>query len=305
MMPSPPRVSVILPTLNRAALLPRAIGSVLGQTFRDLELLVIDDGSTEDIAAVASAFDDSRVRVIRHPECRGVSAARNTGLQAARGEYLAFQDSDDEWCLDKLEQQIRQLEAAGAEVGLVICGMSRLRLDGGIWFYPESALAAAYVQSPLTAVREYAVAFTQTWLLRRTVLEQIGEFDPAMRVWEDWDLLVRICHKTGVHFDPVPRVVSYATNASLSADIPQRVLSLSRMIKRWQVFGDPTFLSRLYYLKARYQLLARQDGGVWACLRASLRARPVNGKAWMLTLMLLTGTWLPRRYLARRQGIIL
>ncbi|MGH8506141.1 MAG: glycosyltransferase family 2 protein [Stenotrophobium sp.] len=301
-MTTEPRISVILPTLNRADLLPRAIGSVLGQTFRDLELLVIDDGSTEDIAAVIAAFNDPRARVIRHPQCLGVAAARNTGLHAARGEYLAFQDSDDEWRLDKLEQQLQQLDSAGPSVGLVISGLLRLRPDGGVWSYPEAALAAAYAQAPLMAAREYAVAFTQTWLLRRTVIEQLGGFDPALRVWEDWDLLLRICDKTGVRLESVPQVVSYITGDSLTADIPQRVLALTRMIEQWQDCGDATFLSRLCYLKARYQLLASQDHGVWVSLRASLRARMTNTKAWLLVLMMLAGAWLPRRYLARRQA---
>ena len=300
-MTTAPRVSVILPTLDRAALLPRAIGSVLGQSFRDLELLVVDDGSTEDIAAVVDAFGDARARVIRHPQCRGVSAARNTVLQVACGEYVAFQDSDDEWRLDKLERQMRQFEEAGPDVGLVICGMLRQRLDGGLWKFPEAALVSAYARAPLRAAREHAVAFTQTWLLRRAVLLQAGEFDPMLRVWEDWDLLLRICGKTGVLLSDTPLVVSYMTAGSLASDLPKRVLALTHLIERWRHCGDATFISRLYYLKARYQLIAHEDQGLWPCLRASLRAQPGNLKAWMLAGLLLAGPWLPRRYLSRRQ----
>jgi glycosyltransferase involved in cell wall biosynthesis len=99
-------VSVVLPTFNRGYCLERAIRSVLGQTYPDWELIVVDDGSTDDTQAVLESFKDPRIRVFRHSVNRGVAAARNTGLAAARGEFIAFLDSDDEWRPDKLTKQL-------------------------------------------------------------------------------------------------------------------------------------------------------------------------------------------------------
>ena len=105
-------VSIILPTYNRAALLPRSIESVLGQTYGDFELIVVDDGSQDDSAAVVARFADKRIHYLRLARNGGVSAARNAGLAEAAGKYIAFQDSDDEWMAEKLERQMREFIAA-------------------------------------------------------------------------------------------------------------------------------------------------------------------------------------------------
>lgn len=111
-MGAPPAVSVVIPTYDRAAVLPRAIDSVLGQTVEDLELLVVDDGSTDRAPDVVAGYADDRVRCLRHEQNRGASAARNSGIEAASGDYVAFLDSDDEWLAGKLETQLAVLEAA-------------------------------------------------------------------------------------------------------------------------------------------------------------------------------------------------
>lgn len=100
-----PTVSVVIPTYNRAHLVGRAIQSVLNQTYQDFEIIVVDDGSTDNTEEVVKSFNDPRIRYIRHDQNRGGSAARNTGIKMARGEYIAFQDSDDEWLPEKLESR--------------------------------------------------------------------------------------------------------------------------------------------------------------------------------------------------------
>ena len=102
-----PLVSVIIPTYNRAALVAEALASVKAQTFRDFEIVVVDDGGTDGTWEALSAGQE--IRVLRHPRRRGVSAARNTGINAARGQWLAFLDSDDLWLPDKLARQMAYL----------------------------------------------------------------------------------------------------------------------------------------------------------------------------------------------------
>ncbi|MGB3624622.1 MAG: glycosyltransferase family 2 protein, partial [Henriciella sp.] len=99
-------VSVVIPTYNRARTLRRAVESVLRQSYTNLELIVVDDASTDDTKAVLSSINDPRMRVITYEFNRGCAAARNIGARDARGEYLAFQDSDDEWLADKLSKQV-------------------------------------------------------------------------------------------------------------------------------------------------------------------------------------------------------
>jgi len=115
-------VSVVLPTFNRADTVGRAIRSVLDQTFTDLELIVVDDGSTDDTVAVLARFADPRLRVLRSTVNRGVSAARNKGIEEARGRFIAFEDSDDSWRPQKLQRQIDCLASAGEGVAVVGCG---------------------------------------------------------------------------------------------------------------------------------------------------------------------------------------
>ncbi len=103
---SSPLVSVIIPCYNRADIIGRAMRCVQRQTFCDWEMIIVDDGSQDDLAAAVGAFaDDPRIRLVRHPVNRGVSAARNTGTAAATGRFVAFLDSDDEWIPEKLERQ--------------------------------------------------------------------------------------------------------------------------------------------------------------------------------------------------------
>ncbi|MGC8603005.1 MAG: glycosyltransferase family 2 protein, partial [Desulfomonilaceae bacterium] len=114
-------VSVIIPTYNRAHLIERAVNSVLEQTYDKLEIIVVDDGSTDNTGNVLSQLQDgdSRVRYIRHETNKGSQSARNTGIRNARGDYVAFLDSDDEWLPYKLEKQIPLFQNTERNIGVV------------------------------------------------------------------------------------------------------------------------------------------------------------------------------------------
>ena len=117
-------ISVVLPAYNRRNTVRKAVESVLNQTERDIECIVVDDASTDDTAGVLTEISDSRLRIIRLTENSGACHARNVGVQAAKGEYIAFQDSDDCFHPDKLERQLAFLQETGADV--VFCGMNRI-----------------------------------------------------------------------------------------------------------------------------------------------------------------------------------
>ena len=109
-----PTVSVVIPAYNRADSLADAITSVTAQTFRDLEIIVVDDGSTDGTRTVVERLTDDRIRYVRHDVNKGANAARNTGTGEARGRYVAFQDSDDYWHPEKLQKQVDACAATGA-----------------------------------------------------------------------------------------------------------------------------------------------------------------------------------------------
>ena len=149
-----PTVSVIIPTYNRAKLLPRAIKSVLNQTFKDFEVIIVDDGSTDNTEEVINEFQkhNKRIKYIRHEKNKGAAAARNTGIKIAQGEYIAFQDSDDEWLPNKLEKQMEIFESAPAEIGVVYT-------DYGEWVIVEKSIY------PLSKEFRKRVIFTLNFLI--------------------------------------------------------------------------------------------------------------------------------------------
>lgn len=275
------KVSVILPTLNRAGLLRRSAGSVLAQSFRDLELIVVDDGSTEDIAGAIAALNDPRARVVRRPQRGGVAAARNTGVQAARGEWLAFQDSDDEWLLDKLEKQFAALDAAGPEFGMCVGGL--LRVGSRVRSYPPGYAGEARELSHVEVLSE-ATAYTQTWLVRRDALMEAGGFDESLRIWDDWELLVRISKAHKVQILPEAQVISIQGPDGLSADHSRFTHDMGAMLHKHSrhLAAYPAQHAALRYTHGR---LLCMDGRLPEARRAlaqSLRLEPRRARSWAL-----------------------
>jgi glycosyltransferase involved in cell wall biosynthesis len=190
-----PEVSVVIPTYNRAASIMAAVQSVLSQTWTDLELLVVDDGSSDETPGLLAGLADPRVTLLRHSSNRGAAAARNTGIEAARGAFVAFLDSDDQWLPRKLELQAAALMAAPAEQAVSCHGVRMHLLDHGIereqqlsepthdWF---TRLALGCDLSPGT-----------TLLARREVFAQIGPMDEGLPRFEDWDWLLRYAQAGG------------------------------------------------------------------------------------------------------------
>jgi glycosyltransferase involved in cell wall biosynthesis len=179
-------ISVIIPAYNQAAFLPQAIESVLGQTYPHLEVIVVDDGSTDDTSVAARSFTDPRIRVL-HQANRGLSAARNTGLSASHGAYLTFLDSDDVFLPEKLEILARELEQhpeAGLAAGQAIPVDENGRRVGRIFDrgLPEEA-GRLLLGNPL---------HVGSVLLRRGWQEKAGLFDETLRSYEDWDLWLRL-----------------------------------------------------------------------------------------------------------------
>ena len=172
-----PIVSVIIPTYNRVYLLGRAIRSVLTQTYQDFEIIVVDDGSTDNIEDVVTNFNDSRIKYIRHEKNKGGAVARNTGIKAARSKYSAFLDSDDEWLSDKLKQQIECLENSDEEVGVVYCEFYSQDDNSGFMEEPPNPdLYTGDVYKYLLG--GWCPVSTSLFLVDHQLLIKVGLFDP-------------------------------------------------------------------------------------------------------------------------------
>jgi GalNAc5-diNAcBac-PP-undecaprenol beta-1,3-glucosyltransferase len=176
-------VSVIIPTFRRAEFLPRVIETVRRQTYPNIEILVIDDGSPDDTSSVVKALHDSRIRYVRHATNKGVSAARNTGIKEARGEFIAFIDDDDEWRVDKLEIQIRALKTHDVVVCAAIADGYPLRSHKRPDITPDDLKKGGFAPSGLVGKKD----------VFRDVM-----FDENLSQGEDWDLFIRIAQRYSV-----------------------------------------------------------------------------------------------------------
>jgi glycosyltransferase involved in cell wall biosynthesis len=183
-----PLVSVIIPSFNRAHCVGVAINSALAQTLSALEVIVIDDGSSDGTADLVSAINDPRVRFLRHDANRGASAARNTGLAHACGRYIALLDSDDVWLPEKLAAQVELLEGAPEASGVCCTGVYLHLLDHGV-----TRIVPGKTESNWNHVIAVGCELSpgSTLVARRSVFDAVGPFDAALPRFEDWDWLFR------------------------------------------------------------------------------------------------------------------
>jgi glycosyltransferase involved in cell wall biosynthesis len=189
-------ISVIIPAFNYARYLREAIDSVFAQTYPALEVIVVDDGSTDDTPAVLAAYGD-RIRAIRQQN-HGVSAARNTGINAARGEYIAFLDADDVWRPAKLEAQMARFDA-DPHLGLVYCGAESFNAEGQTIPVWRNGVQGRVAINMLRFDRDVTGAPSNVVTPRR-VAEEIGGFDTRMKVSEDWDFFYRVATRYEIGF---------------------------------------------------------------------------------------------------------
>jgi glycosyltransferase involved in cell wall biosynthesis len=202
------RVSVIIPTYNRAAWVMEAAASVLAQTYRDFELFVVDDGSTDTTLAALASFG-SEIKICRREERQGVSAARNLGAKAATGEWLAFLDSDDLWLPDKLARQVEYLEA---NPDLVICQTGETWIRNGVRVNPPEACRKMEGDIFLPSLSRCLVSPSAVMLHRR-LFEELGGFDEELPAAEDYDLWLRIAWRHPVGLVPEPLVIKRGGHA--------------------------------------------------------------------------------------------
>jgi glycosyltransferase involved in cell wall biosynthesis len=181
------KVSVIIPTFNRAGKISRAISSVLGQTFKDFELIVVDDGSDDETYADLSRFD-GKISVIKHPGNLGVSAARNSGIKASQAPLVAFLDSDDYWLPEKLDIQVRYFRE-NPEV--VVCQTEEIWVRNGVrvnpWNKHLKPTGNIFERSLKLCVVSPSAVMT-----KREIFDEVGLFDEEFPVCEDYDLWLRI-----------------------------------------------------------------------------------------------------------------
>lgn len=254
-----PRVSVIIPVYNAERMVGTAIGSVLDQTFPDVEVVVVDDGSTDGTGAVVIAFGP-RVRCVRQSNA-GPAAARNVGLRHAAGEIIAFLDADDAWEPEFLTEVVGALDRHPsvdvASAWATYVDDAGCRLPAGL----RPRLASDPLAQALT---EGCFLLLPMLAVRRAALDRVGHFDPGLRQAEDWDLLLRLA-ASGVRFFSVERILvrKRLRGDSLTAD-PEQVLRWSLdALGKASARISPGSPHRALAARMRATLLLRASANLW------------------------------------------
>ena len=257
-------VSVILPTRNRSALLATALGSALRQRDVELEVIVVDEGSSDETPAVVAGFGDSRVRVLRNERPEGVAVARNRGAARAAGEWLAFLDDDDLWAPDKLARQLREAQALGRHwvyTGCVAIG-DRGHLSGGPPLAPEQTIAALLRYNAIPGGGSNVV-------VRRTTWQKAGPFDTRLRNTEDWEMWIRLAKLGPPACVSSPLVARRLHTTNSSLDIAE-VMRGTKLIEA--MHHTRADWGRLHWWMAQSSLRNGQRGAAAAeFLKAALR----------------------------------
>lgn len=210
-----PLVSVVIPTYNRASLIGRTIDNVFEQTYSNLEVLVVDDGSTDNTPGALQRFGD-RIRIITQRNT-GPAVARNRGARAARGEIIAFQDSDDLWKPAKLARQVHLLTKFDDSVPCCLCNAAMESAAGKTWTsFDDSLMRLPYDEGLWLNVAEVLasrfVLFNQCVAIRRNAFERLGGFREDLRYLEDYDLPLRLSMEGPWAFVREPMVL-YGSNS--------------------------------------------------------------------------------------------
>ena len=245
-MSESPRVSVVIPNYNYARFVDAAVESALGQTLPPLEVIVVDNGSTDNSLEVLKKFGE-KIRVIAQ-ENRGQAGSRNRGMVEARGEFVAFLDADDLWRANKLEKQMKLF--SDSEVGLVCCALEKVHADltpisviepkKRGWVLPDFALGVGAV----------VLGGESTAVMRKSILDKVGIFDSRLSIATGWDMWRRIASVARIDFVPEP-LVQYRQHGS-NASAKMEIYAGDTEQKLVNLFSDP--LSRAVWPLKRQSL---------------------------------------------------
>lgn len=223
-------ISVVIPTFNRKEKLPACIESVLNQTYQNIEVLVVDDASTDGTEKLFSSLTDEKeikgrgemlrkalkegkLTYLRYEENRGACYARNYGAKRAKGDFIAFQDSDDTWHPEKLEKQMKVFK--NPKVDLCFCGMNRIAENGNHFYFPVHPFHREQGVEEFLAENR---ASTQTMLMKKEVWEQV-QFDEEIRRYQDWDFGIRAVKDFCLQYLPEALVDSEVGTDSISSRV--------------------------------------------------------------------------------------
>lgn len=267
------KVSVIIPTHNHAHFLGEAIDSALAQTHKPSEVIVVDDGSTDNTAEVLSRFRDQITSV--RQDNRGVAAARNAGVVLASGELLAFLDADDVWRPAKIERQVA-LFLTEPDLGLVHCGVDEIDAGGSLLRRVQDGLSGWVADDMLMFKRSVILGGGSGSMIPLRLFKEVGGFDETLSTSADWDLYYRLARLYRVGFISEPLLGYRIHGSNMHSNIAAMERDMMRGYLKAFMNAGPhlTGLRRRCYGNLHRMLAGSyfQGGNYWAFLRHSVQA---------------------------------
>lgn len=231
-------VSIIIPTYNRGNVIQRSIDSVLAQTYRDFELIIVDDASEDDTKQRIDEYNNPRIRYIRNVNKLGANGARNVGIQNAKGEYIAFQDSDDFWEADKLEKQIGFLEKH-REIDIVYSRYKYYWINGVATLVPNKNFTNRELEEKIgdTIARSNVIG-TPTMVVRKRCFDEVGTFDEEIPRFQDWEIAIRLVnrYKFGIIDEELVRI--YETEKSITKTKGNELTAMLLIVNKHRKFFE-------------------------------------------------------------------
>jgi glycosyltransferase involved in cell wall biosynthesis len=279
---STPLISVILPTYNSALFLSPAVDSVLNQTFQDFELIVVDDGSTDETENILKAYKNS-VRYIKKDHA-GASAARNKGIAEARGEFIAFQDADDLWLPDKLQLQLDYFKAH-PQVGVVFTGSHRFDAQGVVDSNIRKGVTIPTGMIFNEILTSHFIAMPSV-MVRKSCLDEVGLFEEALIGNEDFNLYLRLARKFPFGFvnKVLVHIRLHANNLSdnLEQMCEDEIKNLEKIARMFPDAAIPKrqLTGRIYARFGKYYFSQQRFDEAKACFRRAFAHSPLLVKTW-------------------------
>ncbi|MBI1299288.1 glycosyltransferase [bacterium] len=275
---SRPLVSVIMPTYNRGHLIQPAVKSVLGQTFTNFELVIVDDASSDDTAEVVASFQDDRIHYVKNTINQGAAGSRNSGFRAASSKYITYLDSDDEYLPTKLEKQVQKLESLeGSQLDCVLCGYKQ-----------TNRTKEVIIPSQRDTTYENVLWFreivnTAQLMARRECIEAVGGWDSSLKTYDDWELILRLLKEYRFGVVPEALYIYHHHGGSRVHSALNRIAALNTIIHKYDSLLQQRAKLRSYYhakIAREYRLIKDAAQERHHLAKASF-AQPWNINRWV------------------------
>jgi len=288
-MEKQPLVSVIIPCYNGEKFISEAIESVLNQTYQNWELIVVDDGSTDNSRNIVQKYINNKIILIKHKYNKGIAKTKNAGIVNARGKYIAFLDQDDIWLNSKLDLQLKCFELGNSDIGVVCTGM----------IFTDDVLRPRYIFKGFDDIDQEKLIknlylkptnSSSIMMVKKECFDRIGTFNEDLIGWDDYELLMRLATISQIKYirGPLVKKRIHKDNAQKLSTVQNetekvftQILVLHPFLKKYKNIKESNrlYANSIKFFERGNRILA------YNILKKSIQKRPGNFRAWLLFIL--------------------